>query len=107
MALALILVIGAGLFLRTLVTLETLDPGFRTDHLLLFLISPSAAKMPEEKVAALRSGALDDCDCAGGGRVCGRRWNSADPTAAMVGIARIVAERCREAVSPEGFCRPR
>jgi predicted permease len=52
-ALALILVIGAGLFLRTLITLETLDPGFRTDHLLLFSISPTAAKMPEEKVPAL------------------------------------------------------
>jgi len=52
-ALALILVIGAGLFLRTLITLETLDPGFRTDHLLLFSISPTVAKMPEEKVAAL------------------------------------------------------
>ena len=53
MALALILVIGAGLFLRTLITLETLDPGFRTDHLLLFSISPTAAKIPEEKIPAL------------------------------------------------------
>jgi predicted permease len=53
MALALVLVIGAGLFLRTLLTLETLDPGFRTDHLLTFSISPSAAKIPEEKTPAL------------------------------------------------------
>lgn len=53
MALALVLVIGAGLFLRTLIALETLDPGFRTDHLLLFSISPTAAKMPEEKIPAL------------------------------------------------------
>jgi predicted permease len=53
MALALVLVIGAGLFLRTLVTLETLDPGFRTDHLLLFSISPTAAKMPEERLPAV------------------------------------------------------
>jgi predicted permease len=53
MALALVLVIGAGLFLRTLLTLETLDPGFRTDHLVTFSISPSAAKIPEEKTVAL------------------------------------------------------
>ncbi|HEY2459227.1 MAG TPA: ABC transporter permease [Candidatus Acidoferrum sp.] len=53
MALALILVIGAGLFLRTLVTLETLDPGFRTDHLLVFSVSPSAAKIPEDNMPAL------------------------------------------------------
>jgi predicted permease len=53
MALALVLVIGAGLFLRTLVTLETLNPGFRTDHLLTFSISPSSAKFSDEKSSAL------------------------------------------------------
>jgi predicted permease len=53
MAVALILVIGAGLFLRTLIHLETLDPGFQSDHLLTFGISPSAAKLSDEKSAAL------------------------------------------------------
>jgi predicted permease len=53
MALALVLVIGAGLFLRTLITLETLDPGFRTDHLLLFSISPKAAKIAEDKIPGI------------------------------------------------------
>ncbi len=53
MALALVLVIGAGLFLRTLVTLETLNPGFRTDHLLTFSISPSAARISDDKAPAL------------------------------------------------------
>jgi len=52
-AVALILVVGAGLFLRTLLNLETLDPGFHSGHLLTFSISPSAAKIPEEKTTAL------------------------------------------------------
>jgi predicted permease len=34
MALALVLLVGAGLFVRTLVKLETADAGFRRDHLL-------------------------------------------------------------------------
>ena len=50
---ALVLVIGAGLFVRTLVALETPDPGFRTDHLLVFSISPTAAKVPEDRISTL------------------------------------------------------
>jgi predicted permease len=38
MALALVLLVGAGLFVRTLVKLETADAGFRRDHLLTFLV---------------------------------------------------------------------
>ena len=39
-ALSTLLVVGAGLFLRTLFALNSVDVGFRTDHLLLFEIAP-------------------------------------------------------------------
>jgi predicted permease len=52
-AVALVLVIGAGLFLRTLIQLESLDPGFHTGHILTLSISTSAAKIPEDRVPAL------------------------------------------------------
>jgi predicted permease len=39
-ALSTLLVVGAGLFLRTLFALDRVDAGFRTDHLILFEVSP-------------------------------------------------------------------
>jgi predicted permease len=39
-ALSTLLVVGAGLFLRTLVALDSIDVGFRTDHLVLFEVNP-------------------------------------------------------------------
>jgi predicted permease len=39
-ALSLLLLIGAGLFVRTLVNLQRADPGFNTKNLLLFNVSP-------------------------------------------------------------------
>ena len=41
MALALLLLIGATLFLRTLANLENSGPGFSTEHLMAFTIDPS------------------------------------------------------------------
>ena len=43
-ALSTLLVVGAGLFLRTLWALNSVDVGFRTDHLILFAISPPAKR---------------------------------------------------------------
>jgi predicted permease len=40
-ALSLLLLVGAGLFVRTLRNLQGLGPGFPTDHLLTFTINPS------------------------------------------------------------------
>jgi len=39
-ALSTLLVVGAGLFLRTVIALNSIDVGFRTDHLVLFEIAP-------------------------------------------------------------------
>ncbi|GGG97555.1 ABC transporter permease [Silvibacterium dinghuense] len=52
-ALSTLLVVGAGLFLRTIGNLNHVDPGFRVDHLLLFDIDPPVAQYPEEKAVLL------------------------------------------------------
>lgn len=41
-AISLVLLVGAGLFLRTLRNLESVDAGFNRNHLLLFRINPQA-----------------------------------------------------------------
>lgn len=48
-ALSTLLVIAAGLFVRTLIGLKSVDVGFRTDHLLLLEISPDQRQYPEGK----------------------------------------------------------
>jgi predicted permease len=48
-ALSTLLVVGAGLFLRTLFALDSVDVGFRTDHLMLFAINPPAKRYAEGK----------------------------------------------------------
>lgn len=45
-SLSTLLVVAAGLFLRTVVALNSVDVGFEPDHLLLFDISPPAKRYP-------------------------------------------------------------
>ena len=52
-ALSTLLVVGATLFLRTLFNLNSIDPGFRTDHLVLFDINPPDLRYPAPKDIAL------------------------------------------------------
>ena len=49
-ALTLPLLIGAGLFVRTLVNLQRVDPGFNTRNLLLFKVRPGWIGYTEEKL---------------------------------------------------------
>jgi predicted permease len=48
-ALSLLLLVGAGLFVRTLRNLQGLGPGFPTDHLLTFTINPSLNGYSDEE----------------------------------------------------------
>jgi predicted permease len=43
-AISTLLVVGAGLFLRTLFALNSIDVGFRADHLILFEVAPPAQR---------------------------------------------------------------
>jgi putative ABC transport system permease protein len=52
-ALSLLLLVGAGLFVRTLRNLKAVDVGFRTDHLVMFEMDPALAGYAPEQTAAL------------------------------------------------------
>jgi predicted permease len=52
-ALSTLLVVGAGLFLHTLLKLNAIDPGFRTEDLVLFELSPPSQRYPAPKDVAL------------------------------------------------------
>jgi predicted permease len=52
-ALSTLLVISAVLFLRTVINLNSIDPGFSPEHLLLFNIAPPASRYPGAKEIAL------------------------------------------------------
>jgi predicted permease len=52
-ALSLLLLVGAGLFTRTLANLKSVDVGFVTDHLLAFQINPRLAGYEPASVAPL------------------------------------------------------
>ncbi|MBS1806452.1 MAG: ABC transporter permease [Acidobacteria bacterium] len=52
-ALSTLLVVGAGLFVRTLTALSSQDVGFNTEHLVLFDVDPPNARYPAGKDVAL------------------------------------------------------
>ena len=49
-ALSLLLLVGAGLFVRTLLNLQRVDPGFNTQNLLLFEVEPSLIGYKDDKL---------------------------------------------------------
>jgi predicted permease len=58
-AISLLLVVGASLFVRTLVNLETLDVGFNRTNLLLFSIDPTTSGYSGQRLAAFYRDVLE------------------------------------------------
>ncbi|HTZ90317.1 MAG TPA: ABC transporter permease [Alloacidobacterium sp.] len=56
---SLLLLVGAGLFMRTIQNLHAVNPGFATDHLLKFDLSPEMAGYQGDSVAAVEVRVLD------------------------------------------------
>ncbi|HTW45023.1 MAG TPA: ABC transporter permease [Acidobacteriaceae bacterium] len=56
---SLLLFVGAGMFVRTVHNLRDVDPGFATDHLLTFDVSPELAGYPGEAVAPVEQRLLE------------------------------------------------
>ena len=54
-ALSLLLLVGAGLFVRTLLNLQRVDPGFNTQNLLLFEVQPALIGYKDEKLRSFIS----------------------------------------------------
>ncbi|HEY2471309.1 MAG TPA: ABC transporter permease [Terracidiphilus sp.] len=56
---SLLLVVGAGMFVRTIQNLRNTNPGFATDHLLAFQLAPELAGYPGPAVAPVEQRVLD------------------------------------------------
>ena len=57
--LSILLLVGSGLFVRTMQNLRRVDTGFNTSHLITFHIDPQLAGYAKEKVPALQQQVLD------------------------------------------------
>jgi putative ABC transport system permease protein len=55
---SLLLIVGAGVFVRTIRNLRNVNPGFATDHLLTFGLAPERAGYPPDAIAPVEQRAL-------------------------------------------------
>ena len=58
-AISIVLIVGAGLFLRTLHNLRHVDVGFNPQNLLLFRVSPQLLRYDDKRMAALYANVID------------------------------------------------
>jgi predicted permease len=66
LAMSVVLLAGAGLFIRTLGNWKQLDPGFKTENLLTFQVNPDALHYDDVQTDLLRERLLDRIDAAPG-----------------------------------------
>ena len=74
---SLVLMVAAGLFVRTIQNLHNVDPGFATDHLLSFSLSPGMSGYASPAVAPIEQRVLDTIAALPGVRAAGAT-NDAD-----------------------------
>jgi putative ABC transport system permease protein len=74
---SLLLIVGAGLFVRTIQNLRDVNPGFATDHLLTFGLAPEFAGYLPAQIAPLEQRALETLAALPGVRAAGAT-NDAD-----------------------------
>jgi predicted permease len=68
---SLLLMVGAGLFVRTIQNLRNVNPGFATDHLLTFGLAPEFAGYPPSQIAPVEQRALEAIAALPGVRAAG------------------------------------
>jgi predicted permease len=68
---SLVLIVGAGVFVRTTQNLRNVDPGFTTDHLLTFGLAPELAGYPPSQIAPTEERALEALAALPGMRAAG------------------------------------
>ena len=56
---SLLLLVGAGMFVRTIQNLHSVNPGFETEHLLAFNLAPTTAGYPTEGVGPVEQRVLE------------------------------------------------
>jgi putative ABC transport system permease protein len=87
-ALSLILLVGAGLFLRSLRNLHSIDLGFERENVLLVALDPSHSGYGPEQTRRLFAGLLDGFQAIPGVRSASLSWN---PPVAGGGSSRTVS----------------
>src|SRR4029434_5375423 len=91
-ALSLLLLIGAGLFVRSLLKLKSLDPGFNRENVLLVRIDSRATGYKDIRLANLYTQLLERVEAVQGGR-----------SASVCFMGLVAGGSCGNTISVQGY----